>query len=120
MAPGTSQRRQVGGGRALSACRFSRAEYITGKKACNPYERGDDTIRRVETVMVDMGVKALIKSFVVLSVLAVGALTAYHHYVEEKTPSSATFAALEAYNAAMDEVVTTALDAARRYRESES
>lgn len=74
----------------------------------------------METVRIDMGVKALIKSFVVLSVLAVGALTAYHHYVDEKTPSSAAFAALDQYNAAMDEVVTTALDAARRYRESET
>lgn len=67
-----------------------------------------------------MGVRGLIKSFVVMSVLAVGALTAYHHYVDEKTPSSAVFAALDQYNAAMDEVVTTALDAARRYRESET
>ena len=65
-----------------------------------------------------MGVKALIKSFVVLSVIAVGALTAYYHYVDEKTPSSAAFAALDEYNAVMNEVISTALDAVSRYRES--
>ena len=45
-----------------------------------------------------MGVKGLIKAFVALRVVAVGGLTAYHYYVEEKTPSSAAFQAMEQYN----------------------
>lgn len=65
-----------------------------------------------------MGVKGLIKAFVVLSVLAVGTLTAYHHYVDEMTPSSAAFDALEEYNSVMNKLVTTALDAISQYRPS--
>jgi len=51
-----------------------------------------------------MGVKGLIKAFVALSVVAVGGLTAYHYYVEEKTPSSAAFQAMEQYNGTLQSV----------------
>ncbi|MFB6094469.1 MAG: hypothetical protein ABEJ77_05975 [Halanaeroarchaeum sp.] len=44
----------------------------------------------------------LLEWFLALSALAVGGATAYHHYVEGKTPSSAAFQALEEYNGALE------------------
>ena len=56
-----------------------------------------------------MGVKGLIKTFVALSVAAVGGLTAYHYYVEEKTPSSAAFQAMEQYNGTLQAIAGAAI-----------
>lgn len=63
-----------------------------------------------------MGVKRLVKAFVAFTVVAVAASTAYHYYVDGKTPSSAMFQALDEYTSAMNGVVTTALDFADQYR----
>lgn len=63
-----------------------------------------------------MGVKRLIRAFVALTLVAIVGMTAYYHYVEGKTPSSAAFQALEQYNGAMNAVVTALLDAVARYR----
>lgn len=60
--------------------------------------------------MVRMAVKRLVKIFVVMSIVAVGASTAYHHYVEDSTPTSAVRQALEEYNSVLNAAVTAALD----------
>lgn len=63
-----------------------------------------------------MGVKRVLEAFVVLSALAVVALSGYHYYVEGKTPSSSVFDALEEYNGVMYSAVTAILDAADDFR----
>lgn len=61
-----------------------------------------------------MGVKGIIKAFVALSAVAIGGLTAYHYYVEEKTPSSAAFQAMEQYNGTLQRVAGAAISVATR------
>lgn len=63
-----------------------------------------------------MDVKRVLETFVAVSVFVIGALTAYHHYVEGKTPTAAAFQALEQYNGVMNAVVTAILEAVSRYR----
>ena len=65
-----------------------------------------------------MAVKRLAKSFVVLSLLVVGALTAYHHYVDGKTPSSAALDALMEYEEGVATIARVGVDAARNRTES--
>ncbi|MFB6132401.1 MAG: hypothetical protein ABEJ44_03215 [Halanaeroarchaeum sp.] len=63
-----------------------------------------------------MGVKRLVRAFVALTLVVLAGTTAYYHYVEGKTPSSAVFQAMQRYNGAMNAVVTAVLDAVARYR----
>ena len=63
-----------------------------------------------------MSLKRLLKSFVTLSVLAIGTITAYNYAVEEKTPLSAAWQAMETYNSVLEGLVITGLDfVERRY-----
>lgn len=63
-----------------------------------------------------MSVKRLLKAFVTVSVLAISATTAYNYAVEEKTPLSAAWQAMETYNSVLNGLVITGLDfVERRY-----
>ncbi|AKH97489.1 hypothetical protein [Halanaeroarchaeum sulfurireducens] len=65
-----------------------------------------------------MAVKRLARSFVVLSLLVIGALTAYHHYVDGKTPSSAALDAATEYERGVSTIASVAVDVVRNRTKS--